>query len=178
MNINKISKIFAVCALVGIAGNAFADTKDVEKPFRISVGAFMPSKAALKNVSGKTWTSFGVSYDLGKTKSDKPWIYSVYGDFTGKKGQLENGSRVSNDMYGIGVSGRYMFSSPDAPSTAYAGVGVGAYRLKSGSSTQNKVGFKVSGGYEWKNGLFGEVSAVQPGIKNANGVEARIGFRF
>lgn len=178
MKVNKINKTIAAFALVGIAGSAFAqDTKDVEKPFRISVGAFMPSKAALKNVSGKSWTSFGVSYDLGKTTSDKPWIYGVYADFTGKKGEV-NGTRISNDMYGIGVSARYLFSSPDAPSTAYAIGGVGAYRLKSGTSTSNKIGFKIGGGYEWKNGLFGEVTAVQPGIRNSNGVEARIGFRF
>lgn len=176
MNVNKI---IATCALLGIAGSAFAQgTKDVEKPFRISVGAFMPSKAALKNVSGKSWTSFGVSYDLGKTQSDKPWIYSVYGDFSGKKGQVGEGTRISNDLYGIGVSARYLFSSPDSPSTAYAIGGVGAYRLKSGSNTSNKIGFKIGAGYELKNGIFGEVAAVQPGIRNSNGVEARIGFRF
>jgi hypothetical protein len=174
MNVNKI---IAVCALVGISGSAFAETKDVEKPIRISVGSFMPSKAALKNVSGKNWTSFGASYDLGKTKSDKPWIYSVYVDHATKKGTVNNAS-VTNNLTGIGVSTRYLFSSPDSPSHAYFTAGVGSYRLKSGANSTSKIGFKVGGGYELSNGLFGELAAVQPGVTNSNGVEARIGFRF
>ncbi len=171
MKINNIT--IATLALVGVAGSAMAETKDVEKPIRVLVGAYMPSNKAVKSATGKNWTSLGVSYDFGKTKSDKPWIYSLFVDnATKKKGT------VSSTLTGFGLSGRYLFSTPNASSHTYLTAGVGSYRLKSGASSQSKVGFKLGGGYELSNGFFGELTAVQPGVKNTNGVEARLGFRF
>jgi hypothetical protein len=170
----RLSTLVVTLALVGgIAGGAFAETKDVEKPIRILVGTYMPNNSALKNATGKNWTSFGVSYDLGKTKSDKPWIYSLYVDSASKKR-----GTVNNTLTGIGVSARYLLGTPSAASHTYILGGVGSYRVKSGPASESKVGFKLGGGYELSNGFFGEVAAIQPGVKNTNGLEARLGFRF
>jgi hypothetical protein len=173
MKINKLTIAFATLALTGIAGGAFAETKDVEKPIRILVGTYMPSNSTFKNNTGKNWTSFGVSYDLGKTKSDKPWIYSLFVDNATKKR-----GTVNNTITGIGLSARYLLGTPSASAHTYLIGGVGSYRAKSGQASQSKVGFKLGGGYELSNGFFGEVAAVQPGVKNTNGIEARLGFRF
>jgi hypothetical protein len=165
--------IVATLALVGVAGSALAETKDVEKPIRVLVGTYMPSNKALKNATSSNWTSLGVSYDFGKTKSDKPWIYSLFVDnATKKKGT------VNNTLTGFGLSGRYLLGTPNASSHTYLTAGIGSYRFKAGSASESKVGFKLGGGYELSNGFFGELTAVQPGVKNTNGVEARLGFRF
>jgi hypothetical protein len=171
MKINNLT--ITLLALAGVAGSAMAETKDVEKPIRVLVGTYMPSNKALKNATGKNWTSLGVSYDFGKTKSDKPWIYSLFVDNATKKK-----SGVTNTLTGFGLSGRYLFSTPSAAAHTYLTAGIGSYRFKAGSASESKVGFKFGGGYELSNGFFGEITAVQPGVKNTNGVEARLGFRF
>jgi hypothetical protein len=169
----KTNKMLALCAVLGVAGGALAETKDVEKPIRVLVGTYMPSNSTFKNATAKNWTSLGVSYDLGKTKSDKPWIYSVYLDNATKKS-----GTVNNTITGIGVSARYLLGTPNASSHTYLLGGVGSYRVKTGSTSTSKVGFRVGGGYELSNGFFGELAGVQPGVKNTNGIEARLGFRF
>ena len=171
----KLYQLLAtVVGLTGVVGVASAQTKDVEKPFRVQVGSFMPSKAALKSAVGKNWTSFGVAYELQKKKGvEKPLIYGVYVDYATKKR-----GGVSNNLTGIGAQARYLLGSPTDHDHAYVIGGIGSYTFKrTGSSYKSKIGFKAGGGYEMNNGLYGEVTAVSPG-NNANGVNLSVGFRF
>jgi len=157
-------------------------TAKVMKPFRIKLGAFFPTDGDAKDALGDAFFSYGVSYDIFKTKATNPLIVSAYLDgYNASK----SGNRIN--MISIGPAARYYFNPVvEAPTRFYAGAGLGAYFLNlkadnGDSENKTKFGGKVFGGLEFGPGFFGEVdytwiSEVED--FNPGGFDVQIGYRF
>jgi len=157
-------------------------TQKVVKPFRIKLGAFFPSDGDARDALGDVWFSYGVSYDVFKTKATNPLIVSAYLDGYNKS---KSGNRIN--MVSIGPAVRYYFNPVvEAPTRFYGGAGLGAYFLNlkaSDGESENKTKFggKIFGGLEFGPGFFGEIdytfiSKIED--FNPGGFDLQIGYRF
>jgi hypothetical protein len=124
----------------------------VEKPFRVSVGVYSPSSSGMRNAVGSSLPLLSLSYDLSKTASEKPLMYSAYFDYGQNR---KNGT--NNSLTAFGVSARTLSRAPITSGRYFVGGGVGSYTVKVGDSN-SKIGGKVFAGYEMNNGFFGEAT--------------------
>jgi len=159
-------------------------TQPAAKPFTVKLGGYFPSDGDVKDNVGSTWFSFGLNYDIGKTKTESPVVYGAYldGTFSSKS---KDGTSFKDSVYGLGAEGRYYFGKPTEPVTFYAGGGAGAYFLygkdKGGSQNNVHLGLKLLAGVEFKQGFLGEVSYTFTGDvrgSSLSGFGAYVGYRF
>lgn len=151
----KIKTYVAIMITLGTAVSG-SQAQDVllsaEKPFRVAVGTYNPMGSTIRGAMGATLPMISLSYDAGKSTSEKPMIYGVYFDFAQNRH-----SGTNNSVTAFGVSARYLSRAPLTNGRYFVGGGVGSYDVKMGSSN-SKVGGKVFGGYELNNGYFGEAT--------------------
>ncbi|MDX1932801.1 MAG: outer membrane beta-barrel protein [Capsulimonadales bacterium] len=152
----------------------------VDRPWRVKLGAFFPTNGDLTDVFGKTFFSYGASYDFGKTTAVNPIVYSGYFDGTTRS---RSGARIT--YYSLGAQGRYYFNPVVDPVRTYAGGGLGIYLLNSTGSgdTDNdfRLGGKLLGGLEFNNGFFAEADYTLIGSVRGttpNGFNVALGYRF
>jgi hypothetical protein len=177
----------------GLASSASAQTPTVSanvptqkavKPFTVKLGAVFPTDGDVKNGVGSTWFGFGLNYDIGKTKTESPLVYSAYFDGTFASKSKEGHTNEAS-AYGIGPAARYYFGAPTQPVNFYAGAGIGAYFLKSKgldfSQTTTRFGGKLFAGGEFKQGFLGEIAYTFPGNVHGstlNNFALLVGYRF
>jgi len=188
MKTNTILAASAALALVGgFAGQAHAQQTiagkpytDVQRPWRVKLGGFLPTNGAVQDSFGRSFFSYGASYDLGKTLDYNPTVGSVYFDGTSRS---RSGAKLS--YYGLGVQGRYYLNPVVTPVRFYGGAGVGAYLLnnKIGGDNHNdtRLGGKFLAGAEMNNGWFAEadytlINSVRG--HSQNGFNLGLGYRF
>jgi|GEM_PF-3892157 len=74
---------------LGVAGSAVAaDDQKLEKPFRLSVGAFFPSDREIRDITDNVHFAFGLSYDFWRRKSGQAgndWAAALYFDGTPRR---------------------------------------------------------------------------------------------
>ena len=199
----RINSLFATLAVAGIgmtfSGIAQAQTAPapaqaptvanvplakVAKPFRVKLGAFLPSNGDVKDAVGSTLFGYGVSYDFLKTNLNNPVTIGAYIDgATGSKSH--DGIKARLSYIGVGPMARYYFTPVVAPIRFYGGAGLGAYfvNAKAGGDSRNKteLGGKLLAGVESGQGIFGELDYtfiskfddVKP-----SGINLAVGYRF
>jgi len=160
--------------------SANVPTQPAAKPFAVKLGVTFPTDGDVKDEVGSTWFGFGLSYDIGKTKTTSPVVYGAYLDGTFSS---ESGKQAST--YGIGPAARYYFGAPTAPIIFYAGGGIGAYfnHWKSSGFSENttRLGGKLFGGAEFKQGFLGEIVYNFTGNVHGsalNNLALLVGYRF
>jgi hypothetical protein len=162
------------------APTANVPTQQAAKPFAVKLGVNFPTDGDVKDAVGSTWFGFGLSYDIGKTKTAAPLVYGAYfdGTFASKSGNEAS-------AFGIGPEARYYFGAPTQPVNFYAGAGIGAYflHLKADGSSENttRFGGKLLAGAEFKQGFLGELSYTFPGNVHGstlNNWGIQVGYRF
>ena len=146
-----------------------------ESPIKASLGVYSPLGGATRNAMGSILPLLSLSYEAGKTLSDKPILYGAFFDYAQNR---KNGTNTS--VTAFGVSARYLSQSPRSQDRYFYGAGVGSYDVKIGTSN-SKVGGKLFGGYERNDGYFGEVSYHMLSKINGNDPSAlsfSVGRRF
>jgi hypothetical protein len=162
------------------APTANVPTQEAAKPFAVKLGVAFPSDGDAKDAVGSTWFTFGLNYDIGKTKTTAPVVYGAYldGTFASK-----NGNDVS--AFGLGPEARYYFGAPTMPVSFYAGAGIGVYLLHASgngaSQTNTRFGGKLLAGAEFKQGFLGELAYNWTGNVHSltlNNFALLVGYRF
>lgn len=183
-----------------LAQGTTATATKIKRPIRISLGEYFPSDGNVRNTVGKSFTSFGLSYDFHATQTTLPLIFGVYlADSTKTKNISLGKSTVKAEAgyIGLGIQARTYFVPESNSLRYYAGGGLGMYslRAKSGvkqgntlvsvSKTGTRLGGKIFGGVEWKKRYFGEIEGVFTGPINVqgatfdlSGLSASVGLRF
>lgn len=174
----KINTLITIVLTLGMTAS-ITHAQDVilpaEKPFRIAIGTYNPMATSTKQIMGATLPMISLSYDAGKSTSEKPMIYGVYFDFAQNRH-----SGTNNSVTAFGVSARYLSRAPLTNGRYFMGGGVGSYDVKIGRAN-SKVGGKLFGGYELNNGYYGEVTYHLINKVNGNdpsAVALAVGRRF
>jgi hypothetical protein len=188
MRANTVLAASAAFVLIGVVGGsaqaqqtiAGTPVTNVQRPWRVQLGGFLPTNQNVQDTLGRSFFSYGASYDLGKTTSYNPTMASVY--FDGSS-QSRDGARLS--YYGLGLEGRHYFNPGWRSLRYYGGAGVGAYLLNNdvGGDSHNdtRLGAKLLAGAEMNNGFFGEanytlINSVRG--HSPNGFNLGVGYRF
>jgi len=200
----KAFVIAAVAApLLGGLGAPVAHAQAPPKepsPFRLYIGAFFPTNSDTKERVGSTQFSWGASYDL-PSKKPGPGTAAIFFDGMWANGDTYNGTIYTNreiTFHYLGIGPEYRFypgSSKDQmmvepdKSRFYLGGGAGIYFLSARitdhtgyyvSDIDNEVRFggKVFLGFDIGKSFLIEGDYTWPGITEAQGWNARFGFRF
>ncbi|HRF58996.1 MAG TPA: hypothetical protein PLH94_03660 [Fimbriimonadaceae bacterium] len=170
---------------LGVAGSAVAaDDQKLEKPFRLSVGAFFPSDREIRDITDNVHFAFGLSYDFWRRKSGQAgndWAAALYFDGTFRD---KDDNRLTN--LGFGLNARvYLGEAQENAARFYLGAGLGGYsvhwRVAGLSESKFVFGGKGFLGVETPSGFFAELNYTwidNVEGENPGGFMAMIGFRF
>lgn len=183
-----MKKLCLLAVLAGVGALGFSQTPggdgQIDRPWRIHVGAFFPTDASLKALAGNSHFAVGGSYDFRETTYvGNVLFHSFYAD-----GTFGNKSGGRSSVYGGGYQLRYAFGTPGKPLNTtvypYVGGGLGLYLVDdnvASTSTSFRLGGKLLAGLETPQGWFleavyslvGSTHGYQP-----SGFTAAIGYRF
>ena len=171
-------------AATGAFGQVLGGDSQIDRPWRIQVGAFFPSDAALRSFAGTTHFAIGGSYDTKQSNlMDNTLYQGFYGDAT-----FGNKSGGHSSVYGGGYQVRLGFGGPGKPLNTtvypYIGGGLGIYGIDDnilGTSTSFRLGGKLFAGVESTSGIYlqgayslvGSAHHYQP-----SGFTVTLGLRF
>ena len=122
MKINTLTTIVLTLGTTASIAHAQNVIVPAEKSFRIAVGTYNPMATSTKEIMGATLPMISLSYDAGKSTSEKPMIYGVYFDFAQNRH-----SGTNNSVTAFGVSARYLSRAPLTNGRYFIGGGVGSY---------------------------------------------------
>ncbi|MDX1932797.1 MAG: hypothetical protein SFU56_09350 [Capsulimonadales bacterium] len=178
---------FGLAVVPGVTANA--QTGAGKSPIRIKFGGFVPGTSATRQAIKSLYLGGGLTYDLAKTAPDGP----VLSAFLDVNGDSNGDTELAAQIFTIGVGPEYRFYVNGGPLRFYMGSGIGIYFINAQSGTLRnfrlftkkddfqKIGAKLLGGIELRNGFFGELSytsLTSTNDLNAGGLSANIGFRL
>jgi hypothetical protein len=176
--------VSAVLAPQFASAQTLGGDSQIDRPWRIHVGAFFPVDKSLRDLSGNTHFAVGGSYDVKQSLLGTNSLFQgVYVD-----GTFGNKSGGHSSVYGAGYKARLAFAAPtkqlNTVGYPYLGAGLGLYFVDDqfiSNSTNIRLGGKLFAGFETPKGIFLEAAYSLIGSVDgyqSSGFTASLGYRF